>query len=270
MRILVTGASGNAGRELVAALERRAVPHVAARRSSGFDFRVPATWDAALEGCDRLFLLRPPAISDVKSTLLPFLDRARTRGVTHVVFLSVAGAEKNALVPHHAVEAHLRRTRGHTLLRPGFFAQNLQDAYLRDLREDDRIYVPAGRGRVAFVDLRDVAEVAADALVDPRRHEGRAYTLTGPEALDFVEVAALLTSATGRDVRYEPASIAGYLRHLVRRRRLSVAQATVQTILHVGLRFGQAARVDPTLPHLLGRQARTLRDYVADHVETWR
>ena len=56
---------------------------------------------------------------------------------------------------------------GHTLLRPGFFAQNLQDAYRRDIREEPRLHVPAGRGRVAFVDLRDPGEVAAMALIDP-------------------------------------------------------------------------------------------------------
>jgi uncharacterized protein YbjT (DUF2867 family) len=217
-----------------------------------------------------MFLLRPPAIADTKRTLVPFIDTAREQGVGHVVFLSVAGAEKNTFVPHHAVEAHLR-ARGHqyTLLRPGFFAQNLQDAYRRDIIEDDRLYVPAGRGRVAFVDLRDVAEVAALALCEPAAHHAKAYTLTGPEAIGFEHAAELLSGVLGRAIRYEPASVLGYVRHL-RHRTLPWGQVAVQTLLHVGLRLGQAKAVDPTLASLLGRPGHTLREYVRDHAEVWK
>jgi len=281
--ILVTGPTGNTGREVIRALlergaEVRAGHHrpddVRARFGDAvapvrLDLRAPATWAEAARGCGSMFLLRPPAIADTKQTLVPFIDVARQEGVEHVVFLSVAGAGSNKLVPHHAVEQHLQlRGPAHTLLRPGFFAQNLQDAYLRDIVEDGRIYVPAGRGRAAFVDLRDVAEVAALALVEPAAHREQAYTLTGPEAIDFHRAAALLSSAIGRAVRYEPASVLGYVRHL-RRRALPWGQAAVQTILHVGLRLGQAETVDPTLASLLGRPGRTLGDYVRDHAAIW-
>ncbi|MFW5876263.1 MAG: SDR family oxidoreductase [Myxococcota bacterium] len=282
--ILVTGATGNVGREVVAALRRRGIPvrtatQDVARLAERFgddveavalDFRDASTFGRAIEGCEGVFLLRPPAIANVKKTLNPFVDAARTSGVRHVVFLSVAGAGDNALVPHHHVEAHLAaRGRDWTVLRPGFFAQNLQDAYRRDILDDDRLYVPAGDGRVAFVDVRDVAEVAARVFADPASHAGRAYTLTGPETCTFAETAALLTEVLGRPIRYEPASVLGYVRHL-RRRGLPWGQAAVQAILHVGLRFGQAATVDPTLEALLGRPGRTLRQYVQDHAALWR
>lgn len=281
--ILVTGPTGNAGREVVRVLlERgatvRAGHHhpddVRARFGDAvaavrLDLRDPATWAEAARGCSSMFLLRPPAIANTKETLVPFVDVAREQGVGHVVFLSVMGAGENKIVPHHAVEAHLQR-RGpeHTILRPGFFAQNLQDAYRRDIVEDDRLYVPAGRGRAAFVDLRDVAEVAALALCEPAEHREQAYTLTGPEAIGFEQVAAHLSKALGRTVTYEPASVLGYARHL-RRRGLPWGQVVVQTILHVGLRFGQAEAVDPTLASLLGRPGRTLGEYVRDHAALW-
>lgn len=223
-----------------------------------------------MRGCDGVFLLRPPPISDVDETLNPFVDLARSEGVSQVVFLSVVGADEMSFVPHHGVERHLQSSdAGHTILRPGFFAQNLQDAYRRDITEDDRLFVPAGRGRAAFVDVRDVAEVAAMALVDPETHAGRAYALTGPEAVSFDETAAMLSRALERTIDYVPGSIPGYLLHLRRRRGLGWGQAAVQTALHVGLRFGQAQSVDPTLPALLGRPARTLREYIADHVSVW-
>ncbi len=233
------------------------------------DFKEPSTFQSAVLGCTALFLLRPPPISNMKATLNPFVDAARKNGVRQVVFLSVAGAGKNKLVPHHAVEVHLAaRSNDWTVLRPGFFAQNLGDAYRRDIMENDRLYVPAGQGRAAFVDVRDVAEVAADALLDPASHAGKAYTLTGPVAVSFAEAASILSEVLARTIRYEPASIAGYAFHL-HRRGLSAAQIAVQTVLHVGLRFGQAQAIDETLSTLLQRPGRTLHEYVTDHVATW-
>ncbi|HEU4536442.1 MAG TPA: NAD(P)H-binding protein [Polyangiaceae bacterium] len=177
MRVLVTGASGNVGREVVRALGARGMAARAAGRPGGdargdgapeaapFDFFDRASFGPALRGCDGLFLLRPPAIRDVGPTLNALVDEAARRGVGHVVFLSVAGAGTNRFVPHHAVEARLRRgPTPFTIVRPGFFAQNLGDAYRRDVVDDGRLYVPAGRGAAAFVDVRDVAEVAALAF----------------------------------------------------------------------------------------------------------
>ena len=280
--VLVTGSSGNVGREVVRALRAQGVTVRAADRDPrrtgalfgegveavSLDFHDPRTFSCA-EGADSLFLLRPPAIANVAETLVPFVDEARRRGVRHIVFLSVAGADKNKLVPHHAVERHLMSSGGWTILRPGFFAQNFGDAYRRDIVEDARVYVPAGRGRVAFVDVRDLAEVAALAFASPAEHERRAYTLTGPEAIDFATAASLLSEVIGRTIDYKPASVVGYARHL-RARGMPWTQVGVQTVLHAGLRFGQAERVDPTLQRLLPQPPRTLRDYFQEHRDTWK
>lgn len=277
--ILVTGATGNVGREVVRSLVARGVPVRAAMRTPkaapgdvptvALDLAAPRTFDAAVAGARGLFLVRPPAISDVKPTLNALVDRARAAGVEHVVFLSVAGAEDNSLIPHHAVEQHLQRGPGaFTLLRAGFFAQNFSDAYLRDLQEDGRVYVPAATGRVAFVDVRDLAELAALAFETPA-HRGQAWHLTGPAAIDFEEAARTLTEELGRPIRYEAASLLGYLLHLRRRHRLPWMQAVVQLVLHRGLRSGGAEQVDPTLARLLGRPARSFRDFVRDHAAVW-
>jgi len=235
-----------------------------------FDFLNRATYATAVQGCDAVFLLRPPAISDTRKTLNVFLDTARIQGVEHVVFISVAGAADNPLVPHHAVEQHLQRDAiGWTILRPGFFAQNLGDAYPDDILADDRLYVPAGSGRVAFIDARDIAEVAVQVLTKPTSHQAQSYTLTGSEAITFTQVANLLTEILERPIRYQPASIWGYVTHLKRRRHLPIAQTLVQTVLHVGLRFGQAELVDDTLAHLLKHQPRTMRDYIQDYRSLW-
>jgi uncharacterized protein YbjT (DUF2867 family) len=273
--VLVTGATGNVGSATVAALlgsgdRVRAAgtdPDAVARRfpdaeAVRLDFLDPATFGPALDGARALFLLRPPPISRVKPTLNRLVDAAVDAGVGHVVFLSVQGADRNRVVPHHRVEVHLQASAvPWTILRPGFFAQNLTDAYRRDVVEDDRLYVPAGEGRVAFVDVADIGAVAAEVFADPGPHAGQGYTLTGPDAITFAEVASLLSDTLGRPIRYEPASVTGYARHL-RGRGMPLAQVAVQTVLHLGLRKGDAERVDPTLARLLGRPATPFADVV--------
>lgn len=281
--VLVVGALGNVGRAVVASLQDAGVPVRAADRDPtrvqhrlpgveavALDLTDPTTFQPALDGADGLFLLRPPAIARVGPTLNAFIDAAVRCRVDHVVFSSVAGADTNRIIPHHRVEGHLQASGlPWTLLRPGFFAQNLGAAYRTDIRDHDRVVVPAGDGRVAFLDVRDLGDVAAQVFVDPARHVGRAHHLTGPSAVTYHAVAAILTRALGRPVRYEPVTATGYLAHLGRQ-RLPVPQRIVQTILHLGLRRGDAEEVDPTLRQLLGRPPRDLAAYVIDHAHLWR
>jgi uncharacterized protein YbjT (DUF2867 family) len=228
--VLVTGARGNVGRHVVRGLRERGLDVVAASSevTTGapprgdevarvrLDFLDRRTWPDAVRGATRMFLMRPPAISDVQNNVNPFVDFAREQGVEHVVFLSVAGAGTNRFVPHRKVEDHLRlRGEHHTNLRPGFFAQNLESASRQDIVEDDRIYVPAGRIQpVNWIDARDIAEVAALVLADPAPHRARNYTLAGPGAVPWSEVADALTAALGRTIVYTPASVPGYVCHL--------------------------------------------------------
>ena len=280
--IVVSGALGNVGAAVVQALAERGAhtraadirPQALTARFGGdldvarLDFGDAATFGPVLKDAGSVFLIRPPAISRVGPTLNRFIDAAVEAGVEHVVFSSVAGAESNRIVPHHRVEKHLLASGLEwTMLRPGFFSQNIGSAYRQDIVEDDRIFIPAGEGKVAFIDARDIGEVAALSLTE-QGHRGQAYHLTGPEAMTIDEVAAVMSDVLGRTIRYEPASALGYFRHL-RGQGLVVAQAVVQTILHVGLRKGDAEPVTDTVERLLGRPARTVREYVTDHAQTW-
>ncbi len=284
VRVLVTAAQGNVGREVAReCLSTGLLTRVAGREERELKRRFPGletarldfldrrTWAPALHACDSLFLLRPPPLGDMETTLCPFVSAAYAAGVQHIVFLSVAGADRMKWVPHHKVEAHLTKCgSAWTVLRPGFFAQNLQDAYLRDIVDDSRIYVPAAQGQVAFVDVRDVAAVAAKVFARPTPFRARALTLTGPEAITFHQVAQALSTAIGRPIRYEEASIPGYAWHLRFRRRMPWRQVAIQTILHVGLRGGDAEKVDPSIEQMLGRPARSMKEYTLDAASTWR
>jgi uncharacterized protein YbjT (DUF2867 family) len=287
--VLVTGATGNVGRAVVGALldagvAVRALAKVpdAARAQLGpslqllrivpFDFETPETYAAAFAGTTALFLMRPPAIGDA-SVITRALDAAYQSGVRRVVFLSVQGAEQNPLVPHHAIEKHLKAlakahpTFHYTFLRAAFFMQNLSTTHAADIRELNEILVPAGNGRTAFVDARDVGAAAAQVLTesDAAPSADRAYELTGREALTYDEVAEILSRACGRVIRYKHPGLLRFYRAM-RRRGYARGFVTVMMALYSTARLGLAAHLSADLETLLGRPPRTLVQFVGETV----
>ncbi len=275
--VLVTGPTGTVGGPLAKLLAARGAPLVAGAlhpaRFSGsaecrvLDFRRPETFAVAQAGVRQVFLMRPPAISDTKRYLRPFLGEAERAGVQDVVFLSLMGV--NPVMPHWQVEQDLRASHLRwTFLRPSFFAQNLQTAYLTDIRDHDQIRVASGRGRTSFIDTRDIAAVADLVLRDPAPHAGQALTLTGPDALTFDYVASLLSAELGRPVSYEPLTLLAYRREL-RRLKLPAAYVNVQLLISLVARAGLAARITGTVEELLGRPPTPLAAYIRDQRGCW-
>ncbi len=280
--ILVTGAPGNVGtplvRELLAlgASVRVAAHNVETARAEfgsaveivRFDFREPATF-GAFDGIERMFLLRPPAIADVKGVIAPALQAAHGRGVRHVVFLSIQGADKNRLVPHRKIEDALRASAlDWTFVRAAYFMQNLSTTHAADIRERDEILIPAGRrSRTAHVDVRDVAAVAARALVEDG-HAGRAYTPTGPAALTYDEVAGALTAELGRTIRYENPGPLAYWRRM-RERGMPRMMVVVTIGIYAAARFGLAAGLTDDIARIVGRPPITFAQFAHDSREAW-
>lgn len=274
----VTGAPGNVGTPLVQALlARGARVRMLARRpqqarealgeAPGLEYRPLEfgdrhTYVRAFQGVERLFVVRPPQISRVSRDMVPALDVALGAGVQHLVLLSLQGAENNPVVPHAALERYLRECGADfTFLRPSFFMQNLTTTHLPELRQGE-VFVPAGQGRTNFIDVRDIADVAARVLTEPG-HAGQAYELTGAEALTYGEVAQKFSAASGRPIRYaDPSPLAFYQR--LHRRGVPASQLLVMEAIYAAARFGLAARTTPETARLLGRPPRSFGDFAQE------
>jgi len=284
--ILVTGATGNVGSEVCRHLAGSERPVFAAVRparvradgSAGdraavrlfgaepraFDFTDPATWRQALEGVSRVFLVRPPHISRVRRDMAPFLSYLADRGTERVVFLSVQGAESNPIVPHHRIErAICDLGLPYTLLRPSFFMQNLTTTHLPEIRDEHRIFVPAGDGETNFIDVRDIGEVAAIVLCDDA-YRNTACALTGAQSYTYRDVADRLSGILGTTIAYEPARLGPFLRYH-RARGRSLGHTLVMYALYSVTRFGKAGGATDAIETITGRPPRSLDDFIRDH-----
>jgi uncharacterized protein YbjT (DUF2867 family) len=281
--VLVIGATGNVGLEVVKELQkigqpvRVAVHNLVKARElfkdgveyAFFDFTLPATFEDTFKGVKRLFLMRPPNISNAQRDILPAIEAAKRAGVEQIVFLSLLGVENNKIVPHYKIEKLLEVAGiNWTFLRAGFFMQNLDTTQRQDIKESNDIFVPAGRGKTSFIDVRDIGAVAALTLTQDGQLN-KAYDLTGSEALDYYQIAEIFTQVLGRPVRYSKPSPVRFFWRWWRRRKTPLAFVLVMTVLYVTVALGRGGKISPQLNQILGRRPITMRQYVEDYKQVW-
>jgi len=280
--VFLTGASGNVGSAVLQYLAHNGTRTIAGVRAPGrytnhhkntrfvhFDFDDPQTFAPALKGVEKVFLVRPPHITSMERVFHPFIDTCASEGVTHLVFLSLLGAEKNPFPPHHKIEkAILRSGIDYTFVRPGFFMQNLSTTHAADIRDRDDLFIPAGKAKISFVDTEDVGEIIGKVLVD-EGHRNRAYTVTGPEAITCGHAAQVLSDVLGRKITYSNPRALTFRKTMIRR-GTPKEFANVMTVLYGTTKLGMAAQVTPDAQHILGRSPRTFRDFALAHQNVWR
>ena len=277
--ILVTGANGNIGSAVVPDLLDRGVPvrvlvRDTAKAQKAFGDRVEiiegdlsdtASVQSALDGVEKVFL-NTPSLDGFIDLQRPLIDAAAQAGVAHLVRISVMGADLTSPISyargHAALDAHLASTDlPWTVLAPSGYFQNLLSS-AESIRQG-AIYGSAGDGAVGFIDTRDIAEVAAAILTDDG-HQGQTHVLTGGQAITYSEIAAAFQSELGHDVAYVDVPPEAFGENL-RGFGLPDSQVTDILALFEVFKAGYATTVTPDVAQLLGRQPRTIADFVHDY-----
>ncbi|MEO1129512.1 MAG: NAD(P)H-binding protein [Planctomycetota bacterium] len=203
--ILVIAANGKTGRRVAHLLEQQGVRVRRASRSSGppFDWADRATWPAALDGMDAAYVVYQPdlAVPGAADDIRAFTEIAQQQGVRKLVLLSGRGVEE----AHAAEQVVADSGIDWTFVRAAWFNQNFSEGDFASMVQSGVIALPMGDAVEPIIDVNDIAEVVAAALTDTR-HNGEVFDVTGPDALTHEQIAAELSAATGRSIRYQPIS----------------------------------------------------------------
>ena len=281
--ILVTGASGNAGGAVLKEVLKTNRPVKGMYRSPAdaakasvevgaviADFADRGSLGRALEGVEAVYLVCSP-VRELVELEGNMVDACQAAGVRHVVLNSALGAgdyRKSFPSWHRKVEDKLSASGlDSTILRPNSFMQNILTYYASSIRTEGAFYAAMGNARTSFIDVRDVAAVAARTLTSPG-HAGKTYELNGPEALTYGEVAEKITQASGRRVQYVDIPVAQQKQALLDQ-RMPDWLVTALLDLQAYYTGGKGGEVDDVVSTILGRAPRTMDQFLADFADNF-
>ena len=281
--ILVTGASGNVGGAVLPELLRSSASVRSMYRSTGDAAKAPAgtnpviadfadrvSLESALDGVDRVYLVCSPIpqLVELESNMV---DACRVHGIRYLVLNSALGADtydKSFPKWHHAVEEHLRASGiPATILRLESFMQNIPAFFASTINSQGAFYAAMGEAPVGFVDVRDIGAVVAKILTSDG-HAGKTYTLTGPELLNYSQVAAKLSQVLGRPVRYV-AITQEQLRPSLRDMGMPPWQVEALADLQAYYADGTGGKVTSDVRDVLGREPVRMDQFLRDYASAF-
>lgn len=281
-KILVTGATGNVGDPLVQELNasgadfavmsskpRAAISGVETRHG---DFGSVASLVAAFSGIDTVFLLFP-LVPNKLELANNAAAAAKSAGVKHIVRSSGAGADSAspfALAKLQGEIDDVLTASGipTTFLRPNGFMQNYV-TYQTAAIKDGTIHGADGGQAQSLIDARDIAAVAANVLVNPGVHAGKAYTLTGGEALTGAQAAATISAAIGKTVSHVSVPTEAAVATMNQWGMPAFLVNLMDSLNHI-ISAGYASGVSADVEQILGRKPRTFAAFVDDNVAAWK
>ncbi|QDK45413.1 SDR family NAD(P)-dependent oxidoreductase [Bdellovibrio sp. ZAP7] len=280
-KILVTGATGNIGRELVGRLHDRQAHFVAtSHQESIFTPEVRhLKWDLgerslvqeAVKDVDVLFLLLP--ISD---SMLIYAQNAilaaKNSGVKFMILSSIMGADTESHFLLHRMHGEIEEMAKESkiplvILRPNVFMQNFVTRHSESIRQG-ALFLPESEAKSSYVDVRDIADVAIKVIENPWLYENRVIDLTGPEALSNEDVLAKISQTLGRRVTYVPVTEAATKHRLVRE-GLSSWMIDAYLSIHRAAREGMTAMVHPSNQQVRGVAPRSFDQFCTEVSHLW-
>lgn len=272
---LVIGAHGQIGSALVTLLAtqgqtvRRATSRAAAQPGEvQVNLASGEGLAQAIAGVDQLFLMAPPGFANQDALLIPAIDAAKAAGVRKVLLLSAMGADADEAIPLRRAELHLERSGlAWNVIRPNWFMQNFHTFWLHGIQTQGQIFLPVGSARGSFIDTRDIAAVAAK-LLSSDDFVNAAHDLTGSEALDHTEVAALLSKAAGRPIGYTEISEAA-MREGLLGAGLPTDYAEFLLVILGAFKAGYAERVTDGVQRITGKPPIRFAQYAQDFKGHW-
>jgi uncharacterized protein YbjT (DUF2867 family) len=282
--ILITGASGNVGKAVLHEVAKSGAKHRAMYRSAAeatkappgtetvvADFAKKETLSAALRNVNAVYLVCSP-VPDLVQLESNMIDACVAGGVKHVVLNSAMGAgdyDKSFPSWHRKVEDKLKATRlSYTILRPNSFHQNVIAFFAPTIRTEAVFYSSMQNARNSFIDVRDIAAIAAKALA-AGDHSGKIYELNGPEAINYTELAAKISKVAGREVKYVDIPMDAQRKAM---QEQNMPEWLITALLELQQYYlnGKGGETDRLAQKLLGRAPITMEQFLAENADEFR
>ena len=285
--ILITGATGNIGSEVISFLidlgySGKIIAGVRNTKTLDlpwqsdlvetvkFDFEDPSTFDNALTNVERVFLLRPPQISDVNKYFKPLINKIEEMGIREIMFLSVQGAEKSSIIPHRKIEnLILKSSLAYIFLRPSYFMQNLTTTFKVDIQQKRKIFLPAGNAKFNWVDVKNIGEAAAILFEEFEQYKNAAYEITGYENLNFQVVTEMINKEIdGKPIHYDNTNPLSFLIKKLREGQ-PFGKAMVMLILHYLPRFQEEPNISSFYENISGKEPTSIKEFIKREKEAF-
>lgn len=273
-RVLITGGKGKTGRRVASRMSATGIDvAVGTRTPDGpqdrrFDWADPSS-ASAFAGCDAVYLVAPTDRTDHLAVMQPLLQEALARGVRRFVLLSSSLLEPGGPMMGQ-IHAWLERNAPEwAVLRPSWFMQNFSEGpHAGTIREQGIIYTATGSGRVGFIDADDIAATAAASLT-ARKPLNSDVVLTGPDALCYDDIAAIITAALGRPVRHLPLDPTALIARFVAQ-GLPADYARTLTRMDMDIAAGAEDCTTSGVEQMTGQRPTSFRDFANRVVDRWK
>lgn len=273
-KILVLGASGTVGTELVNLLRQRnrKVLKATSKKPTDQDqvYLNLITHEGldAITDVDKLFLLSPPGHVNQDELLIPLIEKAKKSKIKKIVLMTAMGVDANPTSPLRKTEVYLEASGiPYNIIRPNWFMQNFNSYWIHGINHQGKILLPVEIAKGSFIDARDIASVAAVLLTEDR-FNNQAFDLTGGEALNHDEVATLLSSVTQRKITFENITPSTMLEGLLHA-GLPKAYAEFLLVILDFFRQGYSARITDSVEKITGKKPISFKSYASDYKKSW-
>lgn len=273
--ILVVGASGTVGSEIVRSLRNQGyrVRETTSKEPTSseqvqIDLATGTGIPAAMKDIDRAFFFSPPGYSDQYQILSPLIQEAKHNGLKKVVLMTAMGANSVETSPFRRAEIELEKSGlNYNIVRPNWFYQNFNTFWIQGIREQKKILLPVGKAKVSFIDARDISAVITQLLTSDE-FNNKDFDITGPESVDHNQVAQAISQATGQKIAYQEITPEALKTSLL---TAGLPPDYVDFLLVIlgFLREGYNAQANDNVKKILGREPRGLLQYANDYKQSW-
>ena len=264
--VFITGKNSKTGSRVDRLLTASNVKTKALTRQSApaFDWLQPDTWQDAMAGCDAAYVCFQPdlAIPQAEAAITEFIKQAKVAGIQHIVLLSGRGEAGAQQAEQLVINSGLRWN----IVRASWFAQNFSEGFLIDGVLSNQVALPAGTVLEPFIDVDDIAEVAAACFT---RHDliNQVFEITGPELLTFADCTRIIAANLQRPIDFIPLSNSDFIAGM-KAQGFPAEVIWLMEELFTNVMDGRNSHTTDTVERVLGRPARRFDAYVKATAES--